>query len=140
MERRRFIKSACSLCILIGSGMLAGELTGCASQPTYKTTTQNNTIIVPLSLFAASEIQIIQPEHFVYNIALRKHSNGSFSALVLRCTHADNPLTFAGNTYRCSLHGSTFDVEGDVIRGPAQLSLPVLRTELSGDTILILLK
>jgi Rieske Fe-S protein len=126
--------------MLIGGGMLMSEFTSCSSQPAYKAAIRDNTLTVPLSLFAESDLQIIQPENFGYNIALKKGTDGSFNALVLRCTHADNPLTYAGNDYRCTLHGSRFDIEGEVTRGPAQISLQHLRTKLTGDTISIFLR
>jgi Rieske Fe-S protein len=137
MERREFIKTSCSLCIAIGSASVIGALSSCASIPTYETSVQKNMVAVPRSLFNNNNLQIIRVENFTYGIALEKTSNGNFTALLLRCTHASNPLTYTGNGFRCPLHGSKFDLEGDVIRGPAALPLQRLSTEISGDNILI---
>jgi Rieske Fe-S protein len=125
--------------MFIGGGMLMGDFIGCSTDMVYKTSVQNNTLNVPVSLFSKSNFQIVQPGDFGYNLALTRKPDGSFSALVLRCTHADNPLTATGKAYRCSLHGSTFDLDGDVTHGPAQFALQRLKTELSGDTISVFL-
>ena len=111
------------MCLAVGAGMAIGSLSSCATLPVYKTTMANNRVSVPVSIFAQSDFQIIQPKDFYYNIGLRKESNGTYTALLLRCTHADNQLTPTGNGFKCNLHGSAFNKEGQVTQGPAEQSL-----------------
>lgn len=106
MERREFLKISCSLCIGLSAGLMTSGLSSCSSLPIYQAERKNNTIAVPLSLFVKDEIYIIRPNNFEYDIALQRQDNGNFTALLLRCTHAANQLTYAGNSYTCSLHGS----------------------------------
>jgi len=59
---------------------------------------------------------------------VRRQTDGSLTALDDRCTHLGcrqkwNP---AGQLFECPCHGSEFDIEGNVKRGPAARSLPRL--------------
>ena len=125
------------MCLAVGAGLVVGSISSCATLPVYKTAMANNKISVPVSLFAQSDFQIIQPKDLFYNIGLRKESNGTYTALLLRCTHADNQLISTGNGFKCNLHGSAFDKEGQVTQGPAERSLKKYRIEVITDQIII---
>jgi nitrite reductase/ring-hydroxylating ferredoxin subunit len=137
MDRRNFVKQSCTVCLAVGAGMVIGSLSSCATLPVYKTAANNNKVSVPVSLFAQSDFQIIQPKDFYYNIGLRKEKDGTYTALLLRCTHADNQLVSTGNGFKCNLHGSAFDQEGQVTQGPAERSLKKYQTELISEQIII---
>jgi Rieske Fe-S protein len=126
------------MCLAVGAGLVAASsLSSCATLPVYKTAMANNKVSVPVSLFAQSDFQLIQPKDFFYNIGLRKEKDGSYTALLLRCTHADNQLISTGNGFKCNLHGSTFDKEGQVTQGPAERSLKKYPIEILSDQIII---
>ncbi len=138
MDRRQFIKQSCSLCLLTSSGMLAGSLTSCAAGlQVYKTTIAGKKITVPVALFAKSNFRLIQPDNFFYNIGLKKEGDGTYTALLLRCTHADNQLIQTGNGFKCTLHGSAFDPEGQVVTGPAERPLKRYLTEVVSGQVII---
>ncbi len=137
MDRRNFVKQSCTVCLAVGAGMVVGSVSSCATLPVYKTTIANNKISVPVSLFAQSDFQIIQPKDFFYNIGLRKESDGTYIALLLRCTHADNQLIATGKGFKCNLHGSAFDPQGQVTQGPAERSLKRYQTEVMANQIII---
>ena len=118
MERREFLKTTCSACLLAGAGLIIGSLNSCSTAAVYQTTLVQNKIVVPVSLFAETNLQIIRVKDAPYDIALRKETNGSYTALQLRCTHADNALNSTGNGFYCPLHGSKFNSEGLVTKGP----------------------
>ena len=121
----------------MGAGMMMSSITSCSSIPVYKTIITENKIAVPVSQFAASDFQIIRPKNYDYDIGLRKEKDGSYAALLLRCTHADNQLTSTGTGFFCDLHGSRFDEEGVVIKGPAEHSLKKFSTEIIFGNIII---
>lgn len=126
------------MCLAVGAGLVAASaLSSCATLPIYKTAIANNKVSVPVALFAQSDFQVIQPKDLFYNIGLRKEKDGSYTALLLRCTHADNQLITTGNGFKCNLHGSTFDKEGQVTQGPAEHSLKKYKTEIIADQIII---
>lgn len=141
MQRRQFLKSSCNLCLLGAAGYLLSDLVGCS--PAYKVLKApvvNNTVTVPANLFAQSALQIVRPQGSYYDIAVEKKQDGSYNALLLQCTHQENQLNTTGNGYTCSLHGSTFDKEGKVTKGPAERPLERYRTEAIQDNIVIHLK
>lgn len=114
-------------------------LESCKSLPVYNSTVNENKIRIPVSLFAENNLQIVRIQNILHDVAVKKESETSYTALLLRCTHADNALTVTGNGFYCNLHGSTFDNEGAVTKGPAEISLKKYKTLIDGDEILILI-
>ncbi|NCD71173.1 QcrA and Rieske domain-containing protein [Mucilaginibacter agri] len=137
MERRDFIKQSCALCMIAAAGAVISNLSSCATLPVYQTAINNQQVTVPTSLFDKGNLQIVQPKGLFYNIALNKEADGSYTALLLRCTHADNQLITTGNGYKCNLHGSAFDKEGHVTVGPAEKPLRKYPTEINNGQIII---
>ena len=66
------------------------------------------------------------------------HSQNGFSALSLVCTHLGCTVQQKDNGFACPCHGSRYDVNGNVLRGPAQKPLRSLRIEITSDQHLIL--
>jgi Rieske Fe-S protein len=139
LKRRLFLKDACSLCIAVGAGTLSAGLISCSSYSVYRTRVQDAEITVPLSIFSAGPLQILRADDIEYDIAVRQNADGSFQALLLRCTHADNEVTPAGKGFVCSAHGSRFDPHGEVTRGPAPEHLQALDTSVNEDRLTVYL-
>jgi nitrite reductase/ring-hydroxylating ferredoxin subunit len=140
MERREFIKASCAFCISAAAeSMLASALSSCASLPVFETISRQDVVIVPISIFKTSDIHIIRVSNYFYDIALKKNDNGTYTALLLECTHTSNPLTFTGEKFTCSLHGSAFDQNGKVTHGPAAKPLQRLPNGVSTKEIKITL-
>jgi len=119
MDRRVFLKETCSLCVALGGGLLAGSVTSCSSLPSFDTDIVDKQVRVPLAAFGTREILVVRVRSLLYDIALRKKEDNACEAVLLRCTHADTQLTAAGDEYVCSAHGSRFDLDGKVRKGPA---------------------
>jgi cytochrome b6-f complex iron-sulfur subunit len=68
-----------------------------------------------------------------YTNALIKKADGSVSALSVLCTHVCCQCQYdtSSQEYLCPCHGSIFDKNGNVVRGPASAKLPTI--ELSVD-------
>ncbi|HVN14808.1 MAG TPA: Rieske (2Fe-2S) protein [Anaerolineales bacterium] len=66
------------------------------------------------------------------------HNQAGFSALSLVCTHLGCTVEQKADGFTCPCHGSRYDENGKVLRGPAKKSLPSLRVETSADGHLIL--
>jgi Rieske Fe-S protein len=88
-------------------------------------------------MFSQSNVQLIRAKGLEFDIALRKNKDGSFLALLMLCTHAENSLNFTGSGFTCPLHGSAFDPDGKVVIGPAERPLKSFRTEVLGDFVVI---
>lgn len=139
MERRAFLKSSCGLCVLAASGLLVGSLAGCspAAYPVFKTAAVNHKITVPLAFFEQNALQVVRTKELFFDIAIQKKNNSEFTALLLQCTHQDNALSPVGNGYHCSLHGSEFDKNGAVTKGPAEQPLKQYKTSIEGNSLII---
>lgn len=139
MKRRKFIKSTCNICLLGAAGFFTAQLAGCGpgAFPVFKTDVNDKKITVPVSLFEKSPLQIVRPKNLFYDIAVQKKEDNSYSALLLLCTHQQNQLTLTGNGYNCSLHGSNFDKNGNVTKGPAERPLQSFSTTVSGNNLII---
>ena len=137
MDRRTFLTSSCSACVLAGAGLLAGTVSSCAPVSLYSTEMNGRNVEVPISIFSDQPLQIVKAGGLQYEIAVEKQGS-SYRALLLQCTHAENPLTFAGNRFVCPLHGSAFDEHGRVLKGPAERPLRALATRVLGDRLTIL--
>src|SRR5882757_8610031 len=134
MQRRYFIKKACRVCLLGATGaVIAADLASCspaANKAIINPTVNNNQFQVPVSLFDKQAFQIVSPAKYPYEIAIEKNEDNTYKALLLKCTHYDNQLTPTGNGFTCSLHGSKFTKEGEVVNGPAARPLQQLKTQV----------
>ncbi|PWT78328.1 MAG: hypothetical protein C5B59_02005 [Bacteroidetes bacterium] len=141
MERRQFIKSSCQACLLGASGVLLAELVACS--PGYqiiKTEVVDNSLDVPLSAFAQSNIQFVRPRGWSYDLVVQKKADDHFESMLLQCTHQQNQVVPTGNGFLCHLHGSQYDKDGNVTKGPAELPLRKFKTEIQKDKLIIHLK
>jgi Rieske Fe-S protein len=142
MQRRQFITSSCNICILAASGFLFSELVSCSPSAyhVFKTEIVNDHVEIPLSEFTQSSLQFVRPNGWYFDIAVQKKPDNSFEALLLQCSHQANQLTPTGNGYTCSLHGSQFDKNGNVIKGPAEKMLKHYPVNVNQDKLSIRLK
>ena len=136
MQRRNFIKTGCALCLATGTGIVA-FLESCTPLPLYKTTSSDRKIIIPLTEFIKNNFLIVRPSDLSYDLAVIKVNETEFKSLVMLCTHAENPLQFNGNDFRCSLHGSMFNRLGKVEKGPAERALTSLKTKIEDNLLVV---
>jgi Rieske Fe-S protein len=66
-------------------------------------------------------------------------ASGSFHALDLTCTHLGCTVLATPKGFQCPCHGSRFDPEGRVLKGPAKDGLRPLRIEPSEEMLLVTL-
>jgi cytochrome b6-f complex iron-sulfur subunit len=65
--------------------------------------------------------------------ALLLHTQAGFTALSLLCTHLGCTVESKPDGFACPCHGSRFDLQGNVTRGPAGKPLNSLRTGITSD-------
>lgn len=141
MERREFISSSCKICLLGAAGFSLTQLMSCATTSSvYKTNITNGYLNVPLNLFEKSSLQIVRPAGWYYDVAVQKNDDNSYTALLLQCTHQQNQLTPTGTGYHCSLHGSDFDKQGNVRKGPAEEPLHHFETSVNNNLVTVHVK
>ena len=141
IERRKFLESTCKACLLAGAGIFISNLTACSpSAQVTKLPITDNTVRFPVTGFAANSLQIIRPEGWYYDIALRKTDAGEYEALLLECTHQQNQLISVPNGFKCTQHGSQFNLDGQVVKGPAERPLKNYKTSIDQGQLVIQLK
>ena len=141
IERRKFLTSTCKACLFAGAGVLITDLTACnTSSRIMQLPITQDSVRFPLTAFAKESIQLVRPEGWYYDIAVRKTGTDQFDALLLECTHQQNQLIMNSNGFKCSLHGSQFNLNGQVVKGPAERALKKLSTTLDQGQLTIYLK
>ncbi|CAN5143152.1 hypothetical protein BH11BAC6_BH11BAC6_10130 [soil metagenome] len=126
--------------MLMAAGYILPKLTGCspAAYNVFKTEIIDKKITMPLTMFDAGNIQFVRPKGWYFDIAVQRNTDNSYQALLLQCTHQENQLNVQGkNGYHCSLHGSEFDLNGNVRKGPAQQPLKRYSTSLENNNLII---
>jgi Rieske Fe-S protein len=127
--------------MLGAAGFSLTQIIGCATTfPIYKTSIAKGDLNVPLNLFENSPLQIVRPAGWYYDVAVQKNPDNSYTALLLQCTHQENQLTPTGTGYHCSLHGSDFDKQGNVRKGPAEQPLHHFETSVNNDIVSVHVK
>ncbi len=141
IERRKFLTSACKACLLAGAGFLISDLAACsASSKVLKLPISQNAVRLPVTAFASEPVQVIRPEGWLYDIAVRKISVNEYEALLMECTHQQNQLIVNQNGFKCMLHGSQFNLDGQVMKGPAERALKKFPTSMDQGQVVIQLK
>lgn len=146
ITRKQFIEQTAALAVVgISAGTLTGILAGCTNVR-YVTAmeTKNaggNAISVALTEFAETVFVVIRKGGSVSTpIYVCKHTDGTFSALVMKCTHKGCEVRPAGDLLICPCHGSEFNNRGKVLSPPALEDLQQFRTGIAENVLIIYLQ
>jgi Rieske Fe-S protein len=145
--RRTFCTRAATFAVL--GGALGTIIQGCSSPtspsnapalPTVNGTRVSGGITVAIDasspLSAVGNAALVQTS--VGDFLVAHTSQNAFVALSAICTHQTCTITgFASQNYVCPCHGSTFDVNGRVVGGPAPTSLHQYPTQFTGGVLTI---
>lgn len=129
-----------SLGLLFGSSLLESGCKTTAALSVYKTSAHENKVEIPASAFEDTNFKLVRVQNYDYDIGLQKNSDHTFLALLLMCTHAGQALNKSGEGYYCTLHGSRFSKNGEVMKGPASRPLQHLQTNVTAHSIIITLE
>src|SRR5450759_5197047 len=127
ISRRDFLKLASSA-ILTASGLLGlgGLLRFLDTQTDAVPPTDFD--LGPASNYASGS-RTLRPE--IPAVVFR--TTGGFTAMSLVCTHLGCTVESKPEGFTCPCHGSRFDLQGKVLRGPAGKPLNSLRTGITSD-------
>ncbi len=83
---------------------------------------------------AGGWILVLEARMLVVNV-----DGNSFSALTSVCTHSgcDRNWALNQNQFICSCHGSRFDLQGNVLNGPATRPLSTFATKIEGNVLVV---
>lgn len=127
MNRREFLTKAASSTVLatISLPILTSVIQSCATSPTGPNVTHGTTTIDVSSLTADNQSFVsttVYPDGTPILVIRKSATN--YEALSMYCPHEGcqvNPPQ--SNQIYCACHGSRFDLNGNVIAGPASSSL-----------------
>jgi len=104
----------------------------------------------PVPLGAQSKVQVASIDELKPNSAkffrfldkpavLVRLPNGNYEALSAKCTHLGCTVSFkqAEDIFYCNCHGSEFNIDGKVLKGPAALPLAQYAVSISGNDIYV---
>lgn len=104
----------------------------------------------PMPLGAQSKVMVATTDELKPNSAkffrfldrpavLVRLPDGNYESLSARCTHLGCTVAFeqAKDIFHCHCHGSEFNINGKVIKGPAELPLPKYEVSISGNDIYV---
>ncbi len=65
--------------------------------------------------------------------------NGNYESLSAKCTHLGCTVAFkqTADIFYCNCHGSEFNIDGNVLKGPAALPLQQYAVSISGNNIYV---
>jgi len=154
-RREFFIKSAGAIVVVSSSGLISSIITSCTNNSTdpvnttplstIQGTVANNEISITLS---SSPIENKNTRALVeYNngngaILVEHNSDDTYKALSGICTHQHCLVSgFDGtnSVFVCPCHGSQFDLNGNVKKGPANSKLGSYSTRVENNSLIITL-
>ena len=139
MNRRDFVQSfpVFPTGLLLGASALS--LSACGGMPYLAPRGSGNRLVVSAALVPEAGVLLQRPgmEHPVFVHATQQ---GKYTALLVRCTHQGCQPDPIGDRFVCPCHGSEFDLEGAVLRGPAERSLPRYRVAREGEDVVVTLQ
>ena len=139
MKRRDFITNTSKLgaCALLGVSVLSQA--GCASYPMLNVKALDKSLSIPLTEFLKSKRILVRTPSIDFDIFVHEFDAGKYRATLLQCTHHQEPIKVSDQQIYCPSHGSTFSLDGQVVKAPAKKELKHYPTRISedGKTLLI---
>jgi Rieske Fe-S protein len=147
--RRSFCAHALTLAVVSGAigtlleGCGGGTPTGPTLAPALPTVNGTRTAAgITVTVDSSSPLASVGSAALVQTSAgdfLVAHTGqDAYSALTATCTHQTCTINgFQNQTFVCPCHGSTFDVNGHVLVGPAPVSLRQYATQFSNGVLTI---
>ena len=134
--RRAFVER--SLGAVLGTSLL----TACASLVTRTVTPVDGTLRLALAHYPeltadGGSLKVI-PKGSADPIYVLALGGRGYAALSPICTHLGCTVEIEQARLVCPCHGSTYDREGKVVRGPAEQALTSYRTALSSDDVIVI--
>ena len=134
MQRRDFLRSACQACAALALVPLAaGSLESCASGLAVT----DGLLRVPKSSMGKDGTSVIKAKGAPHPVMVVQRPDGTYTALALNCPHKNGPVKNKGGVLTCDWHGSTFDREGQVTKGPSKAGLKRYPVEAVGEELMV---
>lgn len=138
MDRRDFLHDCGRACIFILAAPLVIGSAGCSAPSVLQLSANaDRTVDVPLNMLAANGRAIVRCTQLTDDVLVTRNMQGEWRALLMHCTHRDQPLVAVSNGLVCNSHGSRFDLNGQVTKAPAVAPLRLFRITEHNDRLTI---
>jgi cytochrome b6-f complex iron-sulfur subunit len=114
MNRKEFIQWCACAC-----AFPALALTGCKTAEQIPAAYSEGKLSLPLAGYGNRKFAVIKNAKLPAPLYLTRNSEGSFSAVLLQCTHKNCELRPSPTVLTCPCHGSEFSTDGKVLSPPA---------------------
>lgn len=138
ISRRRFVLDGTSAVAILSAGVLGG----CATLTVRQVEPVNGRLELPLAQYpelaqqnGALRVRVPGDDTPIYVLA---SGSQQFTALSPVCTHLGCTVDIQGSVLVCPCHGSTYNREGAVVRGPAERPLRRYRATVGSDQVLVI--
>jgi Rieske Fe-S protein len=143
MDRRKFIKESCAVCV--SAAAITGLISSCSSTRYISGKLGKDGLTIDKNEFVSKQRNkkgylpfiIVRNEALLYPVCIYRFSENNYSALWMRCTHQGTELQASGDRLQCPAHGSEFDNQGTVKTGPADKALRSFPVTVSNNQIFI---
>lgn len=150
-RRDFFVKSASAVAVFSASGIISTIISSCTSPTgpgsystlsTIQKSVVNNeiSIDIPSSPIANKDTRVLVEYNSGGSILVEHNSNDTYRALSGICTHQNCVVSGFDSTndvFVCPCHGSRFDLNGNVVQGPAGSKLRDYNTRVENNTLII---
>jgi len=150
--RREFCVNACQAASLVAfGGALTAILQGCSSEDPLSSSANLPKIqatavsgVVTLAIDASSPLATVgnaaQVQYGSGTLLVARTAQDTFAAVTAICTHQACTITGYNNQiYTCPCHGSQFDTNGQIKKGPANSALRKYQTQFANNQLTITL-
>ncbi|MEX2090055.1 MAG: Rieske 2Fe-2S domain-containing protein [Bacteroidota bacterium] len=123
LSRRIFLQQTGALTVTLLPVLFAAS--GCATGlSTYRVSASEGKVILdplqyPELALEGGAIEVEVPSHHE-SVLIVRIGEGSYAAVSPVCTHLGCTVRKEPSFFRCPCHGSTYTLEGAVVRGPAE--------------------
>jgi Rieske Fe-S protein len=139
ISRREFLAQTGKV-ILVPGLTFSGALS-CAVTATYRGVVRDGRLLVDIKLYPELENPgggvIFELQDLPKPILLINVDGKNFKAISAMCTHMGCTVSLSKNFILCPCHGSTYNLEGKVLRGPAQKDLKNYKLKKNNGRIVI---
>jgi nitrite reductase/ring-hydroxylating ferredoxin subunit len=144
MKRRDFLSKSCLMC-----GAAAVSVVAVTSLESCKTTEStsgavsegfqvlNNQVLIPVAEMSASRLKTFKVKGLPKELLLVKNGETRFEAYLMRCPHAGGTVKAEESDLVCALHGSRFDLNGKVTKGPSKEGLKRYPVSVEGKSLVV---
>lgn len=146
MKRRDFLSKACLTCGSVAVGAAAvsslescktGEASAGSGAASEVLQVVNNIVRIPASEMASSRLKTFKVKGLSKELLVVKNGEKEYRAYLMRCPHAGGTVKAEGDDLVCALHGSRFDLNGNVTKGPSKEGLQAYPVKMEGADLVI---